>query len=234
MLHGWGSSAAVWDPVRTILGEHFDCVVPELPGHGTSQYAETGLIPLAEQLLAAASRPAIWLGWSLGALIAMQAALLARSGQVLRLLLVAGTPAFVRSQQWLSAMPANTFDEYLQTYIQNAMLAQKRFIALQAKGDQHALQVRQALSQTASMPGEQLLWGLNLLRSADLTDRFSRINSPVHCLYGEHDALVPVTLANVMRSRFNAQVTVWPDTGHAPFLSDAARFAAWVREVSDA
>ena len=74
LLHGWGSTAAVWQPVLEQLQDRFECYLPELPGHGGSTFTATQLESLAQQILESVHRPAIWLGWSLGALIAMQAA----------------------------------------------------------------------------------------------------------------------------------------------------------------
>lgn len=230
LLHGWGSTAAVWQPVLEHLQDRFECYLPELPGHGDSAFTATQLESLAQQILESAHRPAIWLGWSLGALIAMQAALL-MTEQVKQLVVVSGTPAFVQHAGWNSAMPVKTFDQFKSGFSADANKTLRRFIALQGLGDQQAKAVTQQLSRALVKNTDAITWGLEVLHSGNLLEDLSAIACPVHCLYGENDALVPVAVQEVMGEKAGAQVSVWPDTGHAPFLSRPDAFADWVEQV---
>jgi len=231
LLHGWGSSAGVWQPVIERLQESYQCYMPELPGHGESELTQTRLKSLAEEILAAVGCPAIWLGWSLGALIAMQAALLAPP-QVLRLLIVAGTPAFVQRDGWEMAMSADTFHQFQSGLAGNASKTLRRFIALQAHGDSQAKQVMRQLGGASAKRFDAIGWGLDVLRDSDLLGELSSIGCPVDCLCGELDALVPVSVQGEMRTRLDASVTAWSDTGHAPFLSRPDEIVDWVKEAT--
>ena len=228
MLHGWGSSAAVWRPVIQQLNGHYEYYVPDLPGHADSELTQTDLLSLCRQVLHDFHRPAIWLAWSLGALIAIKAALIA-SQQVQRLLIVSGTPGFVQTNDWLPAMPAGIFDQFLDEYRVDKARAQQRFIALQAHGDRHAREVREQLQAAATPANSDIYWGLELLRSQDLHGEMPALSCPVHCLYGANDSLIPVSLSGSMESI--ARVTVWAETGHVPFLSDLQGFMHWTREA---
>ena len=228
LLHGWGSTAKVWRAVADDFRRTYDCYQLELPGHGDSRLAHSGAGQLASQLINEINRPATWLAWSLGALIAMQAALQSPD-RVERLILVAGTPAFVQTPQWREAMPVSTFDHFLEEFRTNPRQAQKRFIALQAHGDRNRRHVRQQLEASASPVGSKIQWGLDMLRSQSLSTDLAKISCPIHCLYGANDALVPASIADVMQAL--AEVTLWPETGHAPFLSDRERFVQWVAGV---
>ena len=153
-LHGWGSTAGIWQPVVERLQHSYACYLPDLPGHGDSRLTQTRLEPLAREILDSIGRPAIWVGWSLGALIAMQAALLMPQ-QVQQLLIVSGTPAFVRHDGWDTAMPINTFDQFQTGFSGHASRTLKRFIALQAHGDsQSKTVVRQLADSSADRPDE--------------------------------------------------------------------------------
>jgi len=231
LLHGWGSTASVWQPVVEQLQDGYECYLPELPGHGGSQFTQTRLRSLTEEILAAVDCPATWLGWSLGALIAMQAALLMPQ-QVQRLLIVGGTPAFVQHEGWNAAMPQDTFDQFQSAYMDNASKASRRFISLQALGDGQSKRVMQWLGDTSANRFNEIGWGLKVLRDGSLLSSLSSINCPVKCLYGENDALVPVSIQSEMQTRLNAAVTVWPDTGHVPFVSRPNAFVDWVKEAT--
>ena len=229
LLHGWGSSAAVWQPVVERLQQDYACYLPELPGHGDSRFPETDLIPLAQQILATVNRPAIWLGWSLGALVAMQAALLMPQ-QVQRLLLISGTPAFVQHRGWQRAMPLDTFDEFQAAFSAHALKTLQRFVVLQAQGDQQAKTVAQQLGYASTDSEAAIGWGLDVLRESDLVDQLPAIACPINCLYGENDALVPVSIAATLREA-GADVRIWPHTGHAAFLSNPDKFTRWFRDA---
>ena len=124
LLHGWGSTAKVWRAVADDFRRTYDCYLPELPGHGDSRLAHSVSGELASQLINEINRPATWLAWSLGALIAMQAALQSPD-RVDRLILVAGTPSFVQTPHWREAMPVSTFNQFLDEYRSNPRQAQK-------------------------------------------------------------------------------------------------------------
>lgn len=231
LLHGWGSTANIWRPVVQQLNDHYECYLPNLPGHGKSQLSQTRLETLAKELLTHIDHPAIWLGWSLGALIAMQAALIAPQ-QVQCLLIVSGTPAFVQCDGWNTAMSIEVFEQFRTAFIRNADKTLRRFIALQSHGDSQSRQIIQQLAKVAANHSDAMTWGLETLQHENLLSDLSSIKCPVKCLYGKNDALVPVSLQDEMRTRLNASVTVWPDTGHAPFLSRPNEFVSWIKEVT--
>lgn len=259
MLHGWGSSARVWDGINAELSHDFELLQPELPGHGVSHFTATGLPELAQQILDSLDdvlQPsAHWLGWSLGGLIAMQAALL--NPQAFRsLLLVAATPAFVQRDDWQMAMPQAEFDAFESGFQQDVEKTLKRFISLQAQGDANRRVVIQSLKSASASPATDLFWGLEMLRDVSLLEQIGNISCPVSALYGEQDALVPAAITDQLtlmgsdpfctvclqkggdKSMENKssltllKTTVWPDVGHVPFLSRPDAFYQWVRDMA--
>ena len=105
LLHGWALNSHVWDDVVPRLASEFtlDCI--DLPGHGSSPW-QPGIHDL--ESLAAAVAPHLdaqcnLLGWSLGAMVALELAL-AHPARIEKLVLVASTPKFVASDDWPSAM----------------------------------------------------------------------------------------------------------------------------------
>lgn len=80
LLHGWGMSNAVWSALPARLSERYQLHPIELPGHGDAPFDPgwRDLPDWADAALAQAPEQAVWLGWSLGALVALQAALQTR------------------------------------------------------------------------------------------------------------------------------------------------------------
>ena len=108
LLHGWAMHSGVFQPLVDALAAHFECWLVDLPGHGRSD----AFLPLeresvTEALLAQVPN-AFWLGWSLGGLIALEAAL--RAPQRVRgLIEIASSPRFVRGPDWPFAVDAAVF-----------------------------------------------------------------------------------------------------------------------------
>jgi rhodanese-related sulfurtransferase len=89
ILHGWAMHGGVMSPLVEALKDRCTMYVVDLPGHGYSRDCGLPLEPSAcAAAIAAATPPAIWLGWSMGGLIALTAALempqQVRSGDALR------------------------------------------------------------------------------------------------------------------------------------------------------
>ena len=82
LLHGTGASTHSWAPLVALLGDNWDCLLVDLPGHGFSSGFTTGTptLPriasaLNELLLGIAFQPDVIGGHSAGAAIAVQMAL---------------------------------------------------------------------------------------------------------------------------------------------------------------
>ena len=75
MLHGWAMHGGIFAPLVDTLRDRCTMHLVDLPGHGFSRDCGLSLQPAAcARAIAEATPPAIWLGWSLGGLIALQAA----------------------------------------------------------------------------------------------------------------------------------------------------------------
>src|SRR5690242_9447668 len=100
MLHGWAMHSGIFAPLARALASRFRLHLVDLPGHGASR-DDADRLDLVEttRRIAAATPRAIWLGWSLGGLLALQAAL-DESENVRGLVLIASSPRFVAGGDW--------------------------------------------------------------------------------------------------------------------------------------
>ncbi len=235
LLHGWGLHAGVWEPLLPALCECFAITRIELPGHGESEPpASARLADWAEAVLAVAPPRAHWLGWSLGGLVAQQAALLAPE-RIERLSLVASTPCFVQDADWACAMPRATFEQFAAALGDDMPGTLRRFLALQVRGAEHARDTLRtldaALARRPSAAPAGLEAGLSLLLKSDLRADWARLPVPLRLLLGQRDTLVPAALAEAVPGlRGDASVRVLPGAGHAPFLSHPAAFLEWLAD----
>ena len=236
LLHGWGLDSRVWSGVADELARDFRLTLIDLPGHGRSPArAATDLPRMARALLRAAPGHAVWLGWSLGGLAALQAAL-DEPSRVARVLTVAGTPRFVQAGDWPRAVAPAVFDGFASDLQGDYPGTVRRFLALQARGSDQGRDTLRALRGLAPEEGTAappaLAQGLGILRQADLRPRLAALEVPLAMLFGARDGLVPAGVAeHIAGLRPDADITILEGAGHAPFISHPAEFCRWVRSV---
>jgi pimeloyl-[acyl-carrier protein] methyl ester esterase len=234
LLHGWGSTAAVWNDLRSRLSARIRIGAPELPGHGSSLLSVSDTLDLmADALARSAPKRCDVVGWSLGGLVALAWAAAAPE-QVGRLALIATTPSFVQRPGWPDAMAEETFAGFEAALGADPASALHRFVLLQAQDDRRAKSVARQLRGAMAMPAPALGAGLSALRSADLRPRLSSVRAPVLVLHGERDRLVPAAAGErLSRLLPTARFHAMPGAAHAPFLSDPAAVAAALQEHFD-
>ena len=110
LIHGWAMHGGIFAPLSERLSRQFRLHLVDLPGHGDSDDYEAGSLDPCRvaQAIAEATPPAIWLGWSLGGLIALRGAL-DHPSHIHGLVEIATSPRFVRAEDWPHAVPATIF-----------------------------------------------------------------------------------------------------------------------------
>jgi pimeloyl-[acyl-carrier protein] methyl ester esterase len=231
LLHGWGMNPAIWSALPDRLAPGHERLALALPGHGGAPWPAVGhdLPDWAAACLAQAPQRAIWLGWSLGGLVALQAARQAPE-RVRALILIGATPRFTQAVDWRLAMPEATLAQFHHSLLEDQAATLQRFLTLQVRGSEQAphllKQLRQALKVAPAGHPEALRLGLELLRDADLRGPLPDIRPPQLWLFGERDTLVPVAVAERLRLLLpEAHCERLPGAAHAPFLSHPAAVA---------
>jgi pimeloyl-[acyl-carrier protein] methyl ester esterase len=204
----------------------------ELPGHGHSPFQPpgNGLEDWVSACLEVAPEQSVWLGWSLGGLVAMAAAL-RRPERISALVLMTATPRFVQAEDWPAAMAAETLAGFHRGLLEDPAGTLQRFLALQVRGSDAGREtLRRLRREIASRPqprAEALAEGLDLLGESDLRDRLADLACPSLWLFGDRDTLVPAAAAaGVRRLLPGARLGVIRGSSHAPFLSHPAETAA--------
>jgi pimeloyl-[acyl-carrier protein] methyl ester esterase len=235
LLHGWGMHGGVWADVAARLARTCRVHSVDLPGHGYSPaLAQTNLGTLTQAVASRVPEGATLLGWSLGALVALNLAAQAPC-RVRRLVLVSATPCFVGRADWPHGMPAEQFTDFAARLVRDPAAAVQRFVALQVLGSGEPRREAQALSHSLrARPAASLgalQQGLEILRDVDLRSQIGAVHVPACVIHGSDDAIIPPAAGKwLARALPHAQWEVFERAGHAPFLSQAERFARIVED----
>ena len=227
LLHGWGLHGGVFAPLQAQLRQHFTLYTVDLPGHGRSQRQP---VPTALDGWAAAVLeqvpPALWLGWSLGGLVAQQAALQAPA-QLHGVICLASSPCFVRKADWPHGIATDVLDGFIAHMQAHYADTVDRFLALDLMnlpgGQQAAATLRDALLTVGHPSAQAVECGGRLLLDSDLRAQLPGLQVPSVWLAGQRDRLAPpAAMAAAATLAPNAQSLTVAGTGHAPFLGDTA------------
>ncbi|HKN04937.1 MAG TPA: pimeloyl-ACP methyl ester esterase BioH [Buttiauxella sp.] len=234
LLHGWGLNAEVWHYICEELSSHFRLHLVDLPGYGRSQdFGALSLEEMAETVLAQAPEKAIWLGWSLGGLVASQIAL-THPQRVRGLVTLASSPCFTAQHDWPGIKPEILagFQQQLSEDFQRTV---ERFLALQTLGTETARQDARRLKAVVleqPIPSVEVLnGGLEILKTADLRQALSQLTLPFLRLYGHLDGLVPRKIAGLLDEQWpQSEAVIFLKAAHAPFISHPQEFCRVIEE----
>lgn len=230
LLHGWGLNAEVWHCVQEELASQFTLHLVDLPGFGRSHgFGAMTLEEMAQQVLERAPQNAIWLGWSLGGLVASQIAL-THPERVQALVTVASSPCFSAREDWPGIKP-EVLTGFQQQLSDDFKRTVERFLALQTMGTDTARQDARTLKNivlSLPMPNVEVLnGGLEILKTVDLRQPLATLSVPHLRLYGYLDGLVPRKVVPLLDALWpQSESRVIAKAAHAPFISHPGEFCA--------
>jgi pimeloyl-[acyl-carrier protein] methyl ester esterase len=244
LLHGWGLNSAVWQPFISSLPEEltnkFHIITVDLPGFGLNNDKKIhpySLKNIVTQLSNTINQPAIYLGWSLGGLVATEMAL-THPEKVLALVTVASSPRFIEEStssltplaKWPGIKPKvlTAFHQQLKEDTQKTIAG---FLKIQAMGSPH---IRQDIKQITNlvmqheMPSKETLdESLSLLETSDYRKQLASIQLPFLRLYGNNDSLVPKqVIEQIAELSQQSEQHIFAQASHAPFISHLDDFTS--------
>jgi len=229
LLHGWAMHGGVLSPLVEALQDRCTMYVVDLPGHGYSRDCGLPLEPRAcAAAIAAITPPAIWLGWSLGGLIALTAAL-DLPQQVRGLAMLCATPRFVRDASWPYGTDAAMVQQLATDLATGYHATIERFLALEAMGsaDPRAeLRQLRTLVFARGEPDRRVLQeGIRILETGDRRAALPDLSVPSAWIAGQRDRLVPPQAMQWSASQCGGSYDEIERAGHAPFFGQAAAVA---------
>lgn len=228
LLHGFTQTARCWGPVLGTLTRDHEVVRVDAPGHGGSSDVRASMAQAAP-MVADVGGPAVYLGYSMGARLALHVAL-DRPDVVRGLVLVGGTAGIedraergarcARDEALARRIRAEGVDRFL-----DGWLSQPLFAGLPdwARFDQERRRnTADGLASSLELAGT----GAQQSRWAEL----ATIDCPVLVVAGADDvryAGIARWMADAIGS--NAEVALVPHAGHAAHLEQPERFGDRLR-----
>lgn len=231
LIHGWAMHAGIFAPLTRALAPHFRLHLVDLPGHGYSRDVDAAALEPARcaTLIAQATPPALWLGWSLGGLIAQRGAL-DHARQVRGLIQLAASPRFVVGADWPHGVAGDVFGAFADGLRVDYHGTIERFLALEAIGSPQAQAELRALRAEVFARGEPataaLCEGLRILDACDQRAELARLAMPSLWIGGWRDRLIPLAAMHWAAAHSPQARTLDLGAGHAPFISHADAVAA--------
>ena len=242
LLHGFTGSGLSMSEVSLALARDFEVMTPDLPGHGRSIAADDGrfyafddcLDRLAATLEEAGHARAHWVGYSMGARLALGFAL--RFPERVASLLLVGARAGIESaseragrRRADAALADRIETDGIEAFV-DEWLAQPLFASQQRLGREFvAAQRRQRLDNDARSLAASLR-GLGPAAQPPLFDGLSRINVPVLLVAGALDRTFVAHARDLERRIPEAGVREIANAGHAVHLEQPAAFVEAARE----
>ncbi|MBS1270316.1 MAG: Pimeloyl-[acyl-carrier protein] methyl ester esterase [Gammaproteobacteria bacterium] len=231
LLHGWAMTRRVWEPVMPGLAGTYRVHNLSLPGYGgvharkAERYKTMGageiLDQWSDECLAAVPAGAIWIGWSLGAMIVMNAVLHA-AGTIQAAILVSATPKFTRDEGWDAGAERCVMRQILDGIRTDDRKVLQRFVLLQAGASDDARRLARVLSTCIVGSDTRIAAleaGLRVLEQVDLRFELSRLDVPVRVIHGAEDRITPLAAGAYVADRVPSGDLWQFDTGHAPFIT---------------
>lgn len=225
LLHGFGQTCRCWGPVAPGLAAHHEVVRLDAPGHGASAAVSADL-PTTGRLVAEAGGPAVYVGYSMGARMALHVA--TEAPEVVRgLVLVGGTPGIVapderaERRRWDTALAQRIRREGIDWFV-DWWLARPMFAGLTPEArfdDERRRNSPEGLATSLELAGtgaQAPLWGA-----------LAGIETPVLVVAGERDeryAAIADRTAAAIGS--NATTALVAGAGHSAHLEKPDRFLA--------
>ncbi|MBB3332237.1 pimeloyl-[acyl-carrier protein] methyl ester esterase [Halomonas campaniensis] len=216
LLSGWGVDSRIWRPLAGHWPGGVTVTAPDWPGYGvrTPLAAPGSLAGLAEAMAVDLPADAVWVGWSLGGLLA--GALLARLSPPRTLILLGMGTRFCDPEGVTRA----ELTAFRRAFARDPAATRRHFLRWQLGGEPDPRGAHRRLLDLIDddVDPATLAAGLNQLAALDVSRVLADTPCPVKRLAGRHDPLLPpAAIAGADR--------VLDHAGHCPMLSRPAALA---------
>lgn len=243
LIHGWGVDSRVWSG-QSELEAAFEYSLPvTLPGYsgageGAGSWATPDLSPGVRAILDNApdgpdDGPLTAVGWSLGAMALIEAAIEAPE-RFSAIVLVGASPSFVKRKDFPWGQKPSVVRRMVKELGSGTEDAIKRFQPLIFTGKERAsLEVKELLGQMWRFRCDPLSLenGLMALINTDLREALASVTTKTLVVHGTLDAVCDVECGRYLASNIaGAKLSIMDGAGHAPFITRPREFNSIVND----
>lgn len=234
LLPGWGMDSTVWNPVVDFLAEHYELISCDwYRVNLVDDYKERVFSLIDEE----ADEYFSLLGWSLGSILAIEAASRYKE-RIKQLMLVSGTSRFTRDIKsgYACGWPQNIVKK-MKTALVNEQqktldsFYTSMFSKVEVQQAQHYKFGSYANQIENKYEIQELETGLDYLIQVDLREKLKEINVPTLLIHGEKDTICPIAAAEYISTEVHGEVffQTMKGVGHIPFFTQTAEFLSIIK-----
>ena len=241
LIHGVSMSRRYFHRQLEVLGERYRVIALDLRGHGDSSKVETGhTIPhyardLARFIELCQLEQPVLLGWSMGAFVAWD---------YLQQFGTAATAGLIICDEAASDFKWDGFHHGfldlpgLQSLMTDVQEDREGFlrhlVPLMFHGEARRNDVEWMVAECMKLPVGPLSAILFDQSVRDYREAVGTFDIPTLICWGRHDALLSVTGAGDLEERIpHAEIALFENSGHCPFLEESEKFNATVQEFME-
>lgn len=237
-LHGWSLGKEAFALQRRELSDRYRVIVPDMRGHGNSKRFEKGdgidtLAGDLERLLVALElSDVILVGWSMGALVAWQAALGPQRGRIRGIVTIDMVPRVLNGAGWQHGLRAGThlydIDIDLSKMRDDWRAFTHAYVPM-VFADGKAIERRELIDAMLGLVADndlESMTGLwHALVHADFVATVQSLDIPTLITYGALSQIYTEEAAAWMDEHIpNSRRVCFAESGHAPHLEEPQRF----------
>ncbi|QCI21817.1 pimeloyl-[acyl-carrier protein] methyl ester esterase [Buchnera aphidicola (Hyadaphis tataricae)] len=228
LLSGWGINVKIWLFIIKQLPPCFKFHLIDLPGLGKNKELDPMKIDqIIYMLHCFMPKKSIWLGWSMGGLIASRFAL-SYPNDTLAIVSVASSPCFIKKDNW-PGLEKNVIKQFYINLKTNYQKTIKNFIYLQMTDSNKSMQDWKVFKNILSIDPDpnlkSLKNGLDIISSTDIRLEMMFLKVPLLRVYGHLDSLVPKKIITILDIKWpNTYSKIIKKAAHIPFLSHKKEF----------
>ncbi|WGI26007.1 alpha/beta fold hydrolase [Halomonas alkaliantarctica] len=222
LLSGWGIDCRIWQSLEAYWPHETEALPLDWPGYSGGDRdtpalpANVTMAQLAESMATVLSHDTVWVGWSLGGLLAT--ALLDYLPAPKGLILLGAGATFCADDGVTTA----ELKAFQRAFKRDPTATWQHFLCWQAQGEpsprQAYRQLQELLGDTPPADSTTLATGLQWLASIDNRPRLAAAPCPVVRLVGDHDPLISPAQRRISETLSGV--------GHCPMLSQPQPLAA--------